>query len=193
MKERLIELGIDADDAIRRFNGKFELFIKSLKKFVKDISTNGVTSLNEIKTMDTEDFRKYIHGLKGVTANLSMITANTKLIEIEQSIKDGNPDYEKYGTFIPMFLETARLTLSAIESYETPAKALEAGSENECSELLTQLKQYLIKGMARECEAITTKLRTKSWDFYDTAQITEICNAVDAYDYTKALEQIESS
>jgi len=192
MKERLIELGIDADDATRRFNGKFDLFIKSLKKFVNGIVTNGVTSINEVTVMDMEDFRKYIHGLKGVTANLSMVRANTLLIEIEQSIKDGKPDYEKYRFFITMFLEMARLTMAVIESGEAPVKDLEIGSENECCELLTELKEYLAKGLARECEGITAKLRAKSWDYFDSTQISAICNAVDGYDYTTAMEEIKT-
>ena len=194
MKDDLILLGIDADDATRRFNGKFELFVKSLKRFVNDITTNGITDINEAMAMETEEFRRYVHSLKGVTANLSMREAYLQLIEIEESAKSGNPDFAKYGQFYSMFREFAREVLDVIISAESPvfpAVGSASGNEAECREHLRTLYDCLLKGMARESEEITLKLRGKSWDFFETTLISSICDAVDNYDYAKAMEIID--
>ncbi|MCL2051283.1 MAG: hypothetical protein FWG91_06110 [Lachnospiraceae bacterium] len=193
MKDELKRLGIDADDAIRRFAGKEALFIKSLKKFVVDITTNGVKSLDEAMAMETEDFGKYIHGLKGVTANLSMTDANKLLIEIEQTVKAGAADFSKYENFCTMFPLISFKVLSLIEAEEVPLVPIGAatGSEAECRENLRLLRECLERGMARECDEITKKLRANEWDYFEKALLLKICDKADNYDYAGALEMID--
>jgi HPt (histidine-containing phosphotransfer) domain-containing protein len=199
MNNRLIELGLNADEAVRRFMGKQELFVKSLKKFVVDITENGVVSTQDAMGMEPEDFRKYVHGLKGVTANLSMLEMNALLIEIEQTIKAGNPDFEKYEHFSEVFPKLAREILDLIIAEEGPAetKASSAGetpgSAEECREHLMKLNKYLMLGMAKECEGVMALLREKAWEGFDENLIKGICDAVDGYDYAKAMEMIDEA
>ncbi|MCL2718869.1 MAG: hypothetical protein FWE14_08850 [Lachnospiraceae bacterium] len=193
MRKELIKLGIDADDAIYRFAGKEALYLKSLKKFVVDITTNGVINVGEAVAMNLEDLGKYVHGLKGVTANLSMTKINALLIEIEQTIKAGTPDYAKYEYFCTKLPELARQILALITASESPARTdkVASGSEAECREQLRLLYSYLQRGLARECEGVTTELRDKEWAFFEKARLSKICDAVDGYDYAGAMEMID--
>lgn len=197
MNERLTELGLNADEAVRRFMGKQELFVKSLKKFATDITTNGVVSIKDAMAMEREDFRKYIHGLKGVTANLSMLKMNALLIEIEQSIKAGNPDFVQYKYFCTAFPQLASEILDLIIAEEGPMEANASadivGGEEECREHLMKLNKFLLLGRAKECEEIITLLRAKTWDYFDANLLKGICDAVDGYDYAKAMEMIDEA
>lgn len=194
MKERLFEIGVDVDDAVRRFMGRQELFIKALKKFVNDIIANGITDIETAMTMDAEEFRKYIHGLKGVTANLSMREMNALLIEIEQSVKAGNPDFVKYEYFhghFPVMAQQIREIILAEEGPVPAAAFIPSGSEEECRELLKKLSKYLMMGMAKECEDITITLRGKSWGNFEKDDLLRVCDAIDGYDYAKAMEMVD--
>ena len=192
MKEEFIKLGIDADSAIRRFAGKEAIFFNSLKKHMLDIEAKGIIELSDAKVMDSEELRKYVHGLKGVTANLSIMSANTLLIEIEQSIKSGQTDFLKYEQFYAMYLDLVKKVLGIYAVYEEaeaePDKA--AGSEAECRAYLNRLNECMAHGKARECDEIVTELKGKTWDSFEKSLIDSICNAVENYDYVRAMEII---
>ena len=189
MIAELIILGIDVNDATVRFAGKFELYAKTLKKFAADISKNGIMAIEEAMGMEPEEWRKYIHGLKGITANLSITNINKLLIEVEQSIKDGNPDYGKYREICDSLPALANkiMELFAGEDENTDK---ENGSPEECRQLLKMLSAYLLFGKAKECEQVIDQLRAKNWTGIAPDLIEKICNAVEGYDYAKAMEII---
>lgn len=188
----LINLGIDVNDGIRRFAGKSDLYLKSLLKFFNGISEKGLIGLAAAKAMDAEEFRRYIHGLKGVSGNLSLIQLNKISIEIEQSVKNGDTDFDKYQTFVDLMLYNTAKVREILASNEDPPPVSGQGSKDECLELLKKLNKYLLLGMAKECEKHAFMLREKQWDKINLKALKTICEAVDNYDYTLAMEMIEN-
>lgn len=62
--------GVDTEGALRRFGGNSEMYERFLKKFLTDRTFSQVTEA--FAQGDREAALRYIHTLKGVTANLGM-------------------------------------------------------------------------------------------------------------------------
>jgi HPt (histidine-containing phosphotransfer) domain-containing protein len=189
----LVCLGVHVDDAVRRFAGRYELYLKTLRKFAAEIALNGIMDIEKAKDMEAEELRKYVHGLKGVTANLSLVAANQILIDIEKTIKHGKTDFAKYEEMRNMLPETAKRILEITgKDQETGSLGdRPSGSEAECRELLDKLSTYLSMGKARESEEVITTLNEKTWENIDDTILKEIGKAVDDYDYYGAIEKIK--
>jgi HPt (histidine-containing phosphotransfer) domain-containing protein len=191
MKEELKALDINVDDAINRFIGREDRYFQALGKFAADIIKNGLIDISKARTMEHEDLRKYIHGLKGVTANLSLTVINGLFIETEQSIKAGNPDFEKYQYLSALLHETSQKIIALLSEIIKPEKTDEKGSGAECRELLASLNNALQAGNANESEQVVKKIRAKNWDNINVVLLNRICELVDGYDYAGAMEIIE--
>ncbi len=103
--EELKELGINVEDAVQRFMGNKELFLRMLGKLPQSIK-----NLNINPDFDDADIEQVItdtHTVKGVTGNLSvtpLYTAYTKIVDLlradkpeeaRQTLKDILPVQEK--------------------------------------------------------------------------------------------------
>lgn len=188
-KAELEKLGIDVEEATARFAGKYETYCKSLRKFAVDIERKGMMDVARAAESDQEELRRYIHGLKGVTANLSIKEENRLLQEVERSIKSGTPDIGLYRQFYHRMLRLSPMILAIIG--EERQKALEAGSWEECKLLLTELKKLLLLAKARECEQLVERIRAKTWENIDAELLEKICDTVEEYDYSKTLTILE--
>lgn len=69
-RQKLMELGIDMEEAAKRFLGREELVVKFLKRFQKD--THFQALQEALKQGEVEKAFKEAHDLKGVCGNLSM-------------------------------------------------------------------------------------------------------------------------
>ncbi len=188
-KAELEKLGIDVDEATARFAGKFETYCRSLRKFATDIDSNGMRDVAVAAESDIVELRRYVHGLKGVTANLSIKEENLMLQKLEQTIKDGNPDIGLYQQLYHRLTRLAQMILSVV-GIEQP-KDLEAGSWDECKLLLAELKQLLLRAKARECEQVIDRIKAKAWENIDTELLEKIYGSVEEYDYSKTLTILE--
>jgi len=191
-QEALVGMGVAVAEATARFAGKYELYIKSLKKFAARTAEEGVMDLGAARAMEAEELRQYVHGLKGVTANLSINDAYKMLVEIEQSIKDGNTDFEKYEKLQNYLPETARNIHALLSADEPAAPATAKGSAADCKILLSELLNHLQMGKAHECERVVARLRSAAWEGMDASLLNGICLAVEGYDYARAMEMIEN-
>lgn len=188
-KAELEKLGIDVDEATARFAGKYETYCRSLRKFATDMDRNGMMSVAEAAESDAVELRRYIHSLKGVTANLSIKEENLMLQKIEQTIKEGNPDIGLYQQLYHRMSRMAPLILTVIGLEQH--KDLEAGSWEECKLLLAELKELLLLAKARECEQIIEKIKAKAWENIDAELLEKIYGSVEEYDYSKTLTILE--
>ncbi len=83
-----IILGIDHLTGISRFNGKRELYYRSLFKFVRELPEQDAP-FSYYQSPDTADeARRYIHTIKGVAGNLGMTTFYNAIVEFEKVLKD---------------------------------------------------------------------------------------------------------
>jgi HPt (histidine-containing phosphotransfer) domain-containing protein len=198
----LTNLGVAVDDAVKRFAGKYELYVKTLRKFAADLAEKGITEPQKALAMEAEELRGYVHSLKGVAGNLALNTAYEMLVEVEQSIKEGQTDfvkYEKLYVYLPDLARRITALLNEGETHVHPAGihpvgdglARPAGNETEYRQLLTELKENLLIGKASECERLAGLLGKKSWEGGDSALIQQLQQAIDGYDYGKAMEIID--
>lgn len=185
----LSNMGIDVKTGVERFGGKKELYKKTLKSFVRETLKDGMMTFDPLSDeKDMDEFKRYIHSMKGVTGNLSMNNIHNMLKKFENSMKSGKPDPQLYHQLETIFLEKCEEILELLD--DKGDTELEVGSASECRDLLNELKTYLGQGKARECERIITKLRKKKWESFDGETIEVICKAVDEYDYQTAIDYI---
>jgi hypothetical protein len=114
------------------------------------------------------------------------------LVEVEQTIKDGAPDYAKYETLYAYLPDTARKIATLLAEDSEPATAKPKGTNDECLPLLTNLSYFLNAGNASECEKILTQLSAKTWPNLSEEVLEKITKAIEGYDYAKALEIIKN-
>lgn len=93
IREKLIAVGVDVEDALSRFMENEELFLKFLGKFLSDDNYNVL--LNEIKEQNYEEAFKAAHTLKGVTSNLSIISMYQPLVSIVENLRRREKPEEK--------------------------------------------------------------------------------------------------
>jgi HPt (histidine-containing phosphotransfer) domain-containing protein len=191
-KSELTALGVGVAEATARFAGKYELFQKTLRKFAGDIAENGIMEPAKARETEPAELQKYVHGLKGVAGNLALTTAFQLLVEVEQTIKDGAPDYAKYEALYAYLPETARKITAILAEDSAPAAAKAMGTNEECLPLLTNLSYFLNAGNAAECEKILTQLSAKSWPNLSEEVLGKITKAIEGYDYAGALEIIKN-
>jgi HPt (histidine-containing phosphotransfer) domain-containing protein len=68
LREKMLEIDMDADGTIMRFGGNEELLIRFIKKFLEDPTF--VQVQNAVKQKNYEDMECAAHTLKGTSANL---------------------------------------------------------------------------------------------------------------------------
>jgi HPt (histidine-containing phosphotransfer) domain-containing protein len=191
-QEELTNLGVAVEEAVKRFGGKYELYLKTLRKFTADLAENSIKDPQEARAMEAEELRNYVHSLKGVAGNLALNAAYEMLVEVEQTIKDGNPDYDKYEKLHLYLPDLARKIINLLNVGAGLAPpAIPAGSAAEYRQLLASLKENLLFGKANECERLAGELGKKAWENSDSALLQELIKAIDGYDYTKAMEIVD--
>lgn len=73
-EEFFVELcaaGVDVDDAIARFAGNTDLFVKFICRFPENLDFTAMRSA--VDEGDEESFHRYMHTLKGVAGNLGVM------------------------------------------------------------------------------------------------------------------------
>lgn len=83
--QRLKSVGVDTDNALKRFAGNYGLYLRFLKLFLKD------TLFNEISVAlsegDKDAMLSATHTLKGVAANLGMTTLCNACTDVVQKLR----------------------------------------------------------------------------------------------------------
>lgn len=189
---RLTELGVDVNMGIERFGGKASVYQKTLERFFRDTLKEGMLPADRLESenqTEREEFKRYIHNMKGVTGNLSLRHTHTMLKKFEDTLKFGKPDLQLYHQIESTLTERCKKALAILEKNRDTA--LEQGSSEECMGLLQELKEYLVQGKAKECEELIILLEQKSWQAFAKDEIAAICKAVDDYDYQTAVDRID--
>lgn len=83
-------LGVDTEDALKRFSGNSNLFIRMIGKF--PASAEGLEVLSFMKEGDYATAVSNAHTLKGVTGNLSITPLYTAYTEIVNRLRANEPD-----------------------------------------------------------------------------------------------------
>ncbi len=93
MLEELNTLGVDIEEALKRFMNNAALYEKMLKKL-----TSAVKGLEVMEYLQGGDYSKALenaHTLKGVTGNLSVTPLYKAYSDIVLMLRENNPDRAK--------------------------------------------------------------------------------------------------
>ena len=96
---------------------------KLIDKHIRKLTTNGVVEnlLDAGKRMDQTELFDAAHALKGVTANLGLVTLSEMASEIEEEYRPGNPRKltdQEVSERIAKIEEQYRKTADGIRKYE---------------------------------------------------------------------------
>lgn len=70
MKEKLMTVGVEYDEVLKRFMGKEDFYLRMLKKFLNDQNYSGLKQAVEDKNW--KDAFVYAHTVKGLCGNLGL-------------------------------------------------------------------------------------------------------------------------
>lgn len=84
----LMDHGVDYNDAMERFAGNEELFLKLIGMFLDDTSMSNLVAAME--EGDWEQAEHRAHSLKGVAGNLSFETLYQESAAISRLLREGN-------------------------------------------------------------------------------------------------------
>lgn len=70
MKEKLMTVGVEYDEVLKRFMGKEDFYLRMLKKFLNDQNYSGLKQAIEDKNW--KDAFVYAHTVKGLCGNLGL-------------------------------------------------------------------------------------------------------------------------
>ena len=70
MKDKLVEIGVDYDEVLKRFMGKEDFYLRMLKKFLDDKNYEGLKQ--EVEQKNWPEAFTYAHTVKGLCGNLGL-------------------------------------------------------------------------------------------------------------------------
>lgn len=89
----LKKLGIDTEDALERFSGNSDLYVRMLGKL--PASVRGMDTMSAIESGNIEEAITRAHTIKGVTGNLSVTPLYDAYTKITNELRAGKPDAAK--------------------------------------------------------------------------------------------------
>ncbi len=70
MKEKLVAVGVDYDEVLKRFMGKEDFYLRMLRKFLNDKNFDGLRQT--VADKNWKDAFTYAHTVKGLCGNLGL-------------------------------------------------------------------------------------------------------------------------
>ncbi len=118
--EEIIQ-GIDHLSGISRFNGRRELYYRSLFRFVRELPEEAEPFSYYTNPDTVDEARRQIHTLKGVAGNLGMTTFYTATIEFEKVLKNDLSSLtpEMYNDYLFALNQTRKNVLDKAGILET--------------------------------------------------------------------------
>lgn len=110
-RAKLEAIGIDVDDALKRFVNNDKLMAKFMKKFLTDPCYGQL--VEAIKSGNVETSFKSAHTLKGVAGNLSMKQLFAVVSEATEHFRAGN--FEPGAAVMPRITEQYELTIKTLK------------------------------------------------------------------------------
>ena len=176
--------GLNTQSALARMNNKQNLYLSILEKFY----SNNQNVITEIKsTLDKEDHetaQRLIHTLKGVTGNIGADNLHKKTKLVEESIREKDSEKIEEGL--------NKLNLELKELFSNISGHLNFDSESVNAKVDESLIQKLLPELAININKKSPKSKQTIEDLekagYENKVFDEIKNAVNKYDFKKAIE-----
>jgi HPt (histidine-containing phosphotransfer) domain-containing protein len=179
--------GMDIKKGLERVNNNRELYLRILQRFLFSVSAFQKKTNELLQNKKAEEIKTLLHSLKGVSGNLGATRVYEKLAETEKAFAHGIPeDAQGIINELNGLLETFRKSVIMVIGKE-PHSVKPPKEKTDVKTLLTDLekmKQRFEDNDAEGCE-IFNKLYPKLLDIAETKLLK---NAVDQYDFDKAIE-----
>ena len=173
--------GIDTDELKMRVNNNEELIKKMLTQFYS--SHKDTPQKLEESDINSKEFNDMMHGLKGVTGNMSMTELYTLSKEIYES-----KDTEFKRSKLPEFISSLKKMLEQIEQLkptDTTPKNVAKLDEKEAAKIIQKYSSILEKGNYIDSEGLTELINTVS-TLASNNLVIELKSLIESFEYDKA-------
>ena len=195
----LIEIdGVDINEGAQRLCGNKKLYIKMLIKFCHDNEKLILQIEQAIKAKEYDVSLNLLHGLKGASGNLSIISVYNAIVELETKIKQGIPyDYVKlFDNLADNFKKVSDGVYAferknqGIGSIKDSLKA-DIINKSEILDCLNKLKDYL-QDYDSKAVKYMEEVKGKLAKFLDESDLANIEEKVTIYEFDIASDYINS-
>ncbi len=168
---------INRKDGISRFGGKEDRYDKALHSFIEKYH-------DVPKCDDNEDFRRYIHTVKGVAGNLGI----AQLFKTAQKLEKDLDNITLFSEFRQIFDDVAKQVgeMKAVSS--SSKKAIIEKETIECFNLIQKLKTSISDYNPLECEQTIDEIISSKWKNVSNSIFDNLSKAIDNYDFDLASE-----
>ena len=113
-KDKLKEAGIDVEEALERFLGNEDLYLKFLLKFPKDDNFSNMEKY--LKQNNCEEAYKCAHSIKGVAGNLSIFNVYKCMSILAEYLK--NSQLQDAKEYLDELKKVYEVSVDAIRALE---------------------------------------------------------------------------
>jgi HPt (histidine-containing phosphotransfer) domain-containing protein len=106
---------VDIDSGLRRVAGSAKIYVKILNSFLASEELNKLTA--NFAAGDVEAAKATVHGIKGMSGNLSLTKLYNETVAFESKLKQGvheSSDKEAFDAIVDKTREYLRILLDAI-------------------------------------------------------------------------------
>ncbi|RLA76250.1 MAG: hypothetical protein DRG30_03265, partial [Epsilonproteobacteria bacterium] len=171
---------IDSNVGIQHLDGNKKLYLKILGNF-KD--TYEDMNFNDL---DDEEFRRVIHTMKGLSANIGAISLHKISIELDKT---------QDKLLLPKFCEELSKVLDELKDIEDlDTKSDDSGSVIDDAErkiLFSKLKMVIKSKKPKECNLVIGEIQTHQLSDEDERFFNKIKILVQNYKYNEAIDLVE--
>lgn len=114
MKEKLVEIGVEYDEVLKRFMGKEDFYLRMLKKFLDDKNYDGLKQAVEQKNWP-EAFT-YAHTVKGLCGNLGLGGLLDYVVPLTEEVRSEPYNEENIMNYMSNVSAAYEKTVEAIRS-----------------------------------------------------------------------------
>jgi|GEM_PF-954407 len=183
---------IDVPAGLAHVSGNRVLFRKLLLKFRTDHGDFAETLQREVEADDTHSLLFSLHGMKGVAGNIGAQPLAALVAELENEIRMGRPDLERYRGLVGSVEAAFRDLVAELDAFRTavgteaPAGGpAEKFTREERTDALTAMAAYLESYDARAADHLSQVKRMFTEPvFRETLQ--ELEGSIVRYDYDRA-------
>lgn len=114
MKDKLVSVGVEYEEVLKRFMGKEDFYLRMLKKFLNDKNYEGLKQAVDDKNW-TDAFT-YAHTVKGLCGNLGLGSIMDHVSPLTEELRAEPYDEETIQNYMSQVTKAYEKTVEVIQS-----------------------------------------------------------------------------
>jgi len=183
---------IDVASGMRHVSGDLNLYLKLLRRFVKQFSDWEQGIHAQLASGDKDGAIRAAHTLRGVAGGLGAKNLQLLAEQLELSFKES--DYQSKLPLVTAELELVLVTISNLLKDDNSNKVEKKSISSEL-ELMAILEQFFLplnKLQVHEATQLLTRIQENEWPDDYTKQLTQLENYMEQYQYKLAVKLVET-